>query len=485
LWIKQPTGKLKGFAMDTGTVLVIDDEKAICEGCRLVLGDQGYAVIYGTTGQQGLNKLQNQVFDVLLLDIKLPDTDGMQILDSVRQTHPRMPVIVMTGYASVQSAVAAMKHGAFDYLSKPFSEDELTHAVGKAIENKRLKEENLALRQQLFDRFNFSNIVGENPKILKVCEQIRKAAPTDSTILIEGNSGTGKELFAKAIHAHSQRAARQFIAFDCSTVAVSLLESELFGHVKGAFTGAVEDKAGIFEVAKGGTLFLDEVSNLSMEVQGKLLRVIESQEYKPVGAAQAKTTDMRVIAATNQDLKSLVDDGRFREDLFYRLNVFPIYLPPLKERKDDIPRLAYHFLRSFCRQTGKRIEGFSIDALEMLVQHEWPGNVRQLKNVIEHLVIMADKAFLDIVFVSEQLQSRKSTGLIQVPSTLDELKAFKKHLLEERFGQTEKAFLAKALKVAGGNITMAADNVGMQRSNFSALMKKHHIQAKEFKVGDR
>lgn len=471
--------------MDTGTVIVIDDEKAICEGCRLVLGDRGYTVVYCHTGGEGLNKIQNEDCDALLLDIKLPDTDGMQILASVRQTHPLMPVIVMTGYASVQSAVAAMKYGAFDYLCKPFAEDELAHAVAKAIENKRLKEENQALRQQLFDRFSFSNIIGENPKILKVCEQVRKVAPTDSTILIEGSSGTGKELFAKAIHAHSQRAARQFIAFDCSTIAATLLESELFGHVKGAFTGAVQDKAGIFEVAKGGTLFLDEVSNLSLEVQGKLLRVIESQEYKPVGTAQSKTTDMRVIAATNQDLNNLVDQDRFREDLYYRLNVFPIYLPSLKERKDDIPRLAYHFLRSFCRQTGKRIDGFSDDALEMLVQHEWPGNVRQLKNVIEHLVIMADKAFLDIAFVSEQLQSRKSSGQTHVPNTLAELKAFKKHLLEERLGQAEKAFLAKALTVTGGNITAAAQNVGMKRSNFSVLMKKHHIQSSEFKVGDR
>jgi two-component system NtrC family response regulator len=467
--------------MDTGTVLVIDDEKAICEGCRLVLDDLGYTVSYGTTGGEGLNQLQQTDFDVLLLDIKLPDTDGMQILTGVRQTHPQMPVIVMTGYASVQNAVAAMKHGAFDYLPKPFSEDQLAHAVARAIENKRLKEENQALRSQLFDRFNFSNIIGENPKILKVFEQVRKVAPTDSTVLIHGNSGTGKEIFAKAIHAHSQRAARQFIAFDCSTIATSLMESELFGHVKGAFTGAVQDKTGIFEVARGGTLFLDEVSNLSMEVQGKLLRVIESQEYKPVGAARHKTTDMRTIAATNQDLETLVAEGRFREDLFYRLNVFPIYLPPLKERKDDIPRLAYHFLRSFCRQTGKRIEGFSNDALEMLLQHDWPGNVRQLKNVIEHLVIMADKAFLDIAFVSEQLQTRKSSVQIQVPNTLDELKAFKKHLIEERFGQIEKAFLVKALTFAAGNITLAASNSGMQRSNFSTLMKKHQIQAGEYK----
>jgi DNA-binding NtrC family response regulator len=471
--------------MDTGTVLVIDDEKTICEGCRLVLDDLGYAVTYGTTGQEGLNQLQKSDFEVLLLDMKLPDTDGMQILADVRQTHPQMPVIVMTGYASVQNAVAAMKHGAFDYLPKPFSEDELAHAVARAIENKRLKEENLALRRQLFGRFNFSNIIGENPKVLKVFEQVRKVAPTDSTVLIHGDSGTGKEIFAKAIHAHSGRAARQFIAFDCSTIAASLMESELFGHVRGAFTGAVQDKAGIFEVAKGGTLFLDEVSNLSMEVQGKLLRVIESQEYKPVGAAQTKATDMRVIAATNRDLQSMVGEGRFRDDLFYRLNVVPIYLPPLRERKDDIPRLAYHFLRSFCRQTGKPIEGFSNDALEMLVQHDWPGNVRQLKNVIEHLVIMADKAFLDISFVSEQLQTRKNGVQTQVPDTLDELKAFKKHLLQERYGKAEKAFLIKALTAAAGNVTLAAQHTGMQRSNFSALMKKHHIQSGEFKRAER
>jgi DNA-binding NtrC family response regulator len=467
--------------MSSASVLVIDDEKVICEGCRLVLGDQGYFVMYGTTGQEGLSKLQERDFDLLLLDIKLPDTDGLQILAAVRQSHPQMPVIVMTGYASVQNAVAAMKQGAFDYLAKPFSEDELTLAAAKAIENKRLKEENIALRRQLFDSFNFSNIIGEDPEILKVFEQVRKAAPTDSTILIQGDSGTGKELFAKAIHAHSQRAARQFIAFDCSTIAASLLESELFGHVRGAFTGAVQDKAGIFEVARGGTLFLDEISNLSMEVQGKLLRIIESQEYKPVGAARTRTTDMRVIAATNQDLKNLVEEGRFREDLFYRLNVFPIYLPPLKERKEDIPRLAYHFLRSFCRQSGKRIEGFSNDALEMLVRHDWPGNVRQLKNVIEYLVIMADKSFLDTAFVSEQLQTRKSRARIQIPDTLDELKAFKRHLLEEGFGQAEKAFIVKALKRAGGNITLAARHTGMQRSNFSALMKKHHIRAQEIK----
>jgi DNA-binding NtrC family response regulator len=466
--------------MEAANILIIDDEKVICEGCRLALEEQGCSVTYRTTGRDGLKELVRTGFDVLLLDLKLPDMDGMRVLSTVRQSHAWLPIIIMTGYATVQNAVRAMKLGAFDYLPKPFSEDELTIVVAKAVENKRLREENQSLRQQLFNRFNFSNIIGENSKIQKVFKQVCKVASTDSTILIQGDSGTGKELFAKAIHAYSQRAARQFIAFDCSTISVALVESELFGHVRGAFTGAVQDKAGIFEVAKGGTLFLDEVSNLSLEVQGKLLRVMETQEYKPVGSTQTRTTDMRVIAATNQDLKTMIDEGLFREDLFYRLKVFPIYLPSLKERKDDIPRLAYHFLRSFCRQTGKRIEGFSNDALEVLINHDWPGNVRQLKNVIEHLVIMADGSFLDLSFVSEQLQTRKSAIPVQVPGTIEELKAFKRHIVEERFGQAEKAFLSRALASSGGNITMAAKKVGMQRSNFSTLMKKHNLQANAY-----
>ena len=468
--------------METPQILVIDDEKVICEGCRMVLEEQGFSVAYRTTGRDGLNELANADFDALLLDLKLPDMNGMEILSTVRQSHAELPVVIMTGYATIQNAVAAMKEGAFDYLAKPFADDQLTITVTKAIENKRLKEENRSLRQQLFDRFNFSNIIGENPKILKVFEQIGKVAATDSTILIQGDSGTGKELVAKAIHAHSRRATRQFVAFDCSTISATLLESELFGHVKGAFTGAVQDKDGIFAVANGGTLFLDEVSNLDLDVQGKLLRVLETQEYKPVGLAKVRTTDIRVIVATNQDLLDMVRQERFREDLFYRLNVFPIYLPPLKERRDDIPRLAYHFLRSFCRQTGKRIEGFSNDALEVLANHDWPGNVRQLKNVIEHLVIMADGSFLDLSFVAEQLETRRSSAATKVPDTAEELKAIKKQIVEVRFGRVEKAFLIKALTAARGNITQAANRVGMQRPNFSTLMRKHALRAVDYKA---
>ena len=317
--------------------------------------------------------------------------------------------------------------------------------------------------------------MGENPEILRIFDQIRRVAPTDSTVLLCGESGTGKELFARAIHAHSRRACRQFVAVDCSTLAPGLLESELFGHVKGAFTGAVQDKMGIFEAARNGTLFLDDIANLSVEIQGKLLRVIELQEFKPVGASSMRKTNVRIIAATNKDLKALVGEGTFRDDLYYRLNVFPIFIPPLRERRDDIPKLAYHFLRHFCRQTGKRIQGFSDDALEVLVNYQWPGNVRQLRNIIERLVIMADRTFLDLLYLLDHLQTKRSWGAPAVPGTLNELKAFKKHLLKELFGQTEKAFLINALKASEGNISRAAEKVGMQRSNFSALMKKHKL----------
>jgi DNA-binding NtrC family response regulator len=462
-------------------ILVIDDERVICEGCRLAFSNSEYSVSTHMTGRAGLDALLNGHFDVVLLDMKLPDMDGMELLRTVRKEKPEVYVIIMTGYSTVQNAVETMKLGALDYLAKPFSDVEIVLAVERAVQKKRLVEENLALRKELLDQAGFHSIVGKNPKILRIFDQISRVAPTDSTVLLCGESGTGKELFARSIHARSKRAGRQFVAVDCTTLAPGLLESELFGHVKGAFTGAVHSKMGLFEAACDGTLFLDDIANLSMETQVKLLRVIETQEFKPVGANSPRKTDVRIIAATNRDLKALVDEGAFRDDLFYRLNVFPIFLPPLRKRRDDIPRLAYHFLGHFCRQTGKRIQGFSDDALEVLVNYEWPGNVRQLKNVIERLVIMADQTQLDLFYLLDHLQMKRSWGFDSVPETVDELKAFKKQVLEN-FGQTEKAFLMKALKASDGNITRAAEKVGMQRSNFSALMKKYRLSPESTKL---
>lgn len=464
--------------MEPVKILVIDDERVICDGCRMVLSEWGYEVDTCLTGAAGKEAILGSSYEVILLDMKLPDMDGMDILHAVKKKRSGVYVIVMTGYSTVQNAVEAMKLGAFDYLTKPFSDDELVLAVGRAVEKKRLVEENLSLRKELLDRFGFNNIVGDDPKIIRVFDQIEKVAPTDSTVLISGESGTGKELFARSIYAHSKRAAKQFVVIDCGTFSPGLLESELFGHVKGAFTGAVQDKAGIFEVAHGGTLFLDDVANLSIETQGKLLRVLEMHEYKPVGASHIKKADIRIIAATNKDLKAMVDEGNFREDLFYRLNVFPIFLPPLRERKEDIPKLAYHFLRLFCKETGKCLEGFTDDALDMLIKHEWPGNVRQLKNVIERLVIMADRGTLDFLYVLDHIQMKRPGRVDSIPRTLEDLKAIKRNLLKDTFGEIEKAFLIKALKSCDWNITRAAEKVGIQRSNFHALMKKHNLSSK-------
>ena len=466
--------------MEPTKILVIDDEPAICDGCRLSLSDQGFVVDTCRQGTQGLAMLLGGEYDLALLDMKLPDISGMKILQNVKQENSGVYVIVMTVYSSVKNDVDAMKMWAFDYISKPFTDDELLISVKRAVESKRLKEENLALRHQLSDRYDFSNIIGETPQILKIFDSIRKVAPTDSTVMLSGESGTGKELFARAIHAHSQRAVRRFVAVDCSTFSSSLLESELFGHIKGAFTGAVKDKAGIFDIAKHGSLFLDEVANLNLDIQAKLLRVMETREFKPVGADRLKKSDVRIIAATNRDLKMMVGEGNFREDFFYRLNVFPIFIPPLRERRDDIPRLLYHFLKLYCRQTGKPIDGFSDDALEMLVNHDWPGNVRQLKNVVERLVIISDDRILNYRNLSDHWENKYNNKPNVVPKTLEDLKAVKQHLLENQFGKIEKAFLQGAFAAAEGNIALAARQVGMQRSNFSALMKKHGLAANSF-----
>lgn len=404
--------------MEPVRILVVDDERAICDGCRLVLKEKGHVVDVCLNGNTGLDAILKRSYDVVLLDIKLPDVDGMDILRAVNKEKPGEYIIVMTGYSTVQNAVEAMKLGAFDYISKPFSDDELLFAIDRAVEKKRLVQENLDLRRQLLDQFSINNIVGTDSGILRIFDKICKVAPTETTVLIYGESGTGKELFARAIHAHSERAARQFVAVDCSTLSPGLLESELFGHVRGAFTGAVQDKAGVFEVAHGGTLFLDDVANLSLETQGKLLRVLEMREYKPVGTSHIKKANVRIIAATNKDLKAMVDEGSFREDLYYRLNVFLLLLPPLRERKNDIPKLAYHFLRHFCRKTGKRIEGFTDDALDLLVvQDIFLTETAQLADIVLPAASFAEK---DGTFTNTERRVQRVNKAIDPPGTAKE-----------------------------------------------------------------
>lgn len=463
--------------MEPANILVIDDEVVICDGCKWILSERGHCVRAARDGRSGLQALRSEPCDLILLDLKLPDIDGMQLLDTIRKESGRIAVVVMTGYSSVQGAVQAMKLGAFDYLSKPFSDEQLVLAVERAVQTKRLADENLALRKQLFGKYDFDNIIGEDPKILKIFSEIRKAAPLDTTILLEGESGVGKELFAKAIHAHSRRTTKQFVILDCSTFSSSLLESELFGHVKGAFTGATCDTPGVLEAAHGGTLFLDEVANLCLEVQSKLLRAMETHEYKPVGCSVSRKADIRIIAATNQNLERLVEQGRFRTDLFFRLSVLPIYIPPLRERREDIPKLAYHFLRRFCKEMSRRIQGFTDEALGVLIDFDWPGNVRQLKNVVERLVILTEEKLLDSRHLLDQMQTGRFRNDERTPRTLKELRAVKKNILEQHYARIEEHFLRRALAEHDGNITRAAGAVGMQRSNFSRLLKKHSLSS--------
>lgn len=463
-------------------ILIIDDERSIRDGCQLSLRNKGHQVDTSPNGRAGLEALLQGNYDIVLLDLRLPDLNGMEILRQACREKPSLCIIVITGFSTVKGAVEAMKAGAFDYLSKPFSQHDLFLTVDRALEKKRLIEENLSLRKEIQDHYGFQNIIGENSQILTIYQQIQKVAPLDSAVILYGETGTGKELFARAIYANSRRSGRPFIAADCSALSPGLLESELFGHVKGAFTGAVESKAGLFEMAHNGTLFLDEVSNLPQDFQGKLLRVLEAQEYKPVGGSHFRKSDVRLISATNRDLKGMVDSGTFREDLYYRLNVFPIYIPPLRERKDDIPRLAYHFLKLFCQKTGKNVTGFSHEALEILIQYDWPGNVRELKNIVEHLVILAEGRTLKNVLPLYSKRLRDGSKIDRIPETTGELRDFKQHLIKETYEIVEKMFLIKALEACNGNITQAALRVGMQRPYFHSLLKRYCLKASDTKT---
>ena len=465
----------------TGRVLIVDDEINICEACLMILGELGHRAEYCLTGREGLDKLLKENWDIVLLDMKLPDMEGMEIIKRLRKEAPQVLVVVMTGYATVDNAVRAMKNGAFDYLAKPFTEGTLTRAVNKALAKSQLARTNQSLRMERPTTGNHGGIIGESPEIKNVFKQIDKVASTGCTVLLYGESGTGKELVARAIH-RASGVKGAFIPLDCSTIAQGLLESELFGHAKGAFTGATQSQIGVLESANGGTLFLDEVSNLSLDIQAKLLRVLETGEFKPVGLSQVKKCGARIIAATNRELSEMVRSGAFREDFYYRLNVFPLDIPPLRKRREDIPLLAYHFLTAFCDKVGKTIQGFTDEALDLLVNYDWPGNIRQLKNAVERLVIMIDDGTMDIGHLGQHLGLGGMSGEDSIPRSAEELMEAKRRIIAQTFGAVQKAFVTKALTESQGNVSLAARSVGMQRSNFSTLMKKQGIDPDSFKL---
>jgi DNA-binding NtrC family response regulator len=459
-------------------ILIVDDEEIVLRSCTRILEGDQYQVESVLDPWEALRKIDENGYNVLVLDIMMPKIDGLEVLQHVKERHPDVDVIMMTGLSQIQTAVKAMKLGAFDYLSKPFEPDELKMVVDRALERQRLLHENRTLKTEASSKYRFENIIGSSAQMQNIYRLIAKCAPTNCTVLITGESGTGKEMIARAIHYNSLRKDQPFVAVDCNTLSENLLESELFGHVKGAFTGAVSNKRGMFDMANNGTLFLDEMGNISMSTQAKLLRVIQEREFKAVGDTRSHTTNVRLLAATNRDPKAMVAEGTFREDLFYRLNVFPIHIPPLRERRDDIPALAFQFVKQFSEELGKSAPKFSDGAMSLLMNHAWPGNVRELQNAVHRAVILTSDDSIRQAHLANILDDAPRSEL-EVPRTSDDLKRVKKMAREKSVEDIEKLFIHETLKRNVWNVTRSAEETGMQRANFQALMKKYNIRVRD------
>jgi DNA-binding NtrC family response regulator len=462
---------------ETPRVLVVDDEATICRSVEKILAKMDVLTRSALNGYTALTLMDTESFDVVITDLKMSSMGGLEVLRRVKEGNSDAVVVVMTGYANVASAVEVMKSGAFDYLPKPFTPEELRAVVRQALQESGWRKQHRAIRDAPAGRKPLTHqLIGESPKIKTVISMVNKVAGTDSTVLICGESGTGKELIARAVHANSPRRDRVFFAVDCGTLSGNLLESELFGFQKGAFTGADRDKEGIFSLAAGGTVFLDEISNTGPEVQGKLLRFLEQREFLPLGAGAVRKADVRLIFATNQNLEDMVAAGTFRQDFYYRIQVYPILLPPLRERREDILPIAYHFLRLYSQTLGKTIAGFDDDAARLLSAHDWPGNVRQLRNVVERAVILCEKSPITLRELQMSGEPDEINHLLErVPQTSDELKQLKKEIRTRATAAVEQSFLLQALEKNAWNVSRAARQVGLLRSNFQALLKKHGI----------
>jgi DNA-binding NtrC family response regulator len=451
--------------------LVIDDDEVMLESCRRILLTAGFAVDVETEGIRGRQRALDGRFDLVLVDVRLPDLDGLDLVATLHERRGDVELLVISGYASIPSAVRAVQLGACDYLPKPFTPDELRERALAALERRRARIGTPRHRGGMA-------MIGDSQPMQEVHALVARVAPSDATVLIVGESGTGKELLATALHAASRRHDKPMVSLDCSTLSPGLLESELFGHVKGSFTGAIASKPGLFETAHLGTLFLDEVSSLSLETQGKLLRTLESGEIKPVGGVTTRRVDIRLIAATNRDLAGMVATGAFREDLFYRLNVVPIHLPPLRERPADIPSLLQAFLEGHRQAAGAGPDGFSPAALDRLVHHAWPGNVRELKNLVARLVVTVDGPMIREHDLPAEIGGNEAAPAPEVPHTNEELKAMKRRTQAALCGDLERRFVVGALARSGWNVSRAARETGMLRPNFHALMRRHRIRAR-------
>lgn len=447
-------------------VLVVDDDEITCNLLEEVLSKEGYAVDRALDGRTAIEKGEKKFYDVVLTDIRMAETDGMEVLRSYREKSPETVMIMMTAFGSIETAIRAIKEGAFDYVSKPFKLEEIKLTIQRALDQKRLLRENLLYRQELISKYKLENIVGRSPKMLQVYKTIARVAESRSTVLIYGESGTGKELIARAIHFNSSRASAPFVAVDCGSLAETLLESELFGHVRGAFTGALANKRGLFEEADRGTCFLDEVGDISLSIQAKLLRVLQEHEIKRVGGTETIKVDVRIVAATNKDLERMVEEKKFREDLYYRLNVVSIYLPPLRERPEDIPLLVDHFLRKYATQDQKPLVHIAPEALDLLTKYRWPGNVRELENVIERAVTLTQSG----IILPEDLPHR-----IRVGSAETDLRAFPSRI---PLSEMEKLYIQKVLEETGGNRKKAAEILGIDRRTLYRMAARLGIPLK-------
>ncbi len=463
-------------------ILIIDDETILGISCKRILEQENYEATFRNNPKQGLADALTGDYDLIILDLLMPEIEGLEILRKIRTEGIQSDVIIITGFGTIQTAVEAMKLGASDYVNKPFMPDELKIIVKKVFKHSDLIKENISLKKELNIHQGFKGIICDSTKMKEILSVVQRIAPTNGTVCITGESGTGKEIIAQAIHRMSNRKNQPLIACDCSALAPTLLESELFGHEKGSFSGAISTKQGLFEVAHTGTLFLDEISNISLETQGKLLRVLETRELRKVGGTKEQKIDIRLITASNRDLLTMVKNGSFREDLFYRLQVIPIHLPPLRERPEDILKLAIHFLNDVKKKNDVKAKQFAQESIKIMEQYRWSGNIRELKNIIERIALLCDSEIIEPKHFPEEMKiplCEPSTR--KIPDTWEDFKIYKHQAQNEVILKIEKHFIIEALKRAKGNISNAAKNVGMQRTNFHSLLQKHNLDGKNYK----
>jgi two-component system response regulator PilR (NtrC family) len=456
--------------MSTNTILVVDDEEIMREILEALLAREGYRVRLAATAGEGLDLLRSTPFDAVILDVMLPDIDGITALDEIRKIDEDLPVLMITAFASVENAISAMKRGAYDYITKPFKNDEVLVVLRNALSQRLLVAENKALRQNLQAHANhFGEIIGRSSRMRQVFDLIIQAAPSRTTILINGESGTGKELVARALHQNSSRSDKAFITVNSGNLPPDLLESNLFGHVKGAFTGAVYPKKGLFELADKGTIFFDEIGNIPLETQAKLLRVIQEREFMRLGGVETIKVDVRIVAATNVDLRRMVDEGRFREDLYYRLHVITVQLPALHDRKEDIPLLVQHFLEKYADENNKAGLELTPAALDLLMEYDWPGNVRELENVIERAVVLSSTRRIDVDLVPDHVRSTKR---FQMPQFAIPPGGISLHSTIETF---QRQIIESALEAAGGVQKRAAELLHIKPTTLNEMIKRQNI----------